>query len=78
MARKRRKANDYGKNTRLDEFLSNLNIEAEKKEQIMQFVEQIAFEKLKEISTKKKQEPAGKLRLKTRLPNNPVANKTPP
>ena len=64
MARKRRKTQDYSKNTRLDEFLSNLNIETEKKEQIIQFVEKVAFDRLKEISTKTKHEPAGKLRLK--------------
>ena len=49
---RRRKKSDASKNRKLDEFLSRLEIEEEKKEQIMEFVEKLAFEKLKEASIK--------------------------
>ncbi len=47
-----RKKFDASKNRKLDDFLSRLDIEEEKKEQIMEFVENLAFEKLKEASVK--------------------------
>lgn len=48
----KRKKLDASKNRKLDEFLSKLDIDAGKKEQIMEFVENLAFEKLKEASIK--------------------------
>ncbi len=48
----KRKKLDASKNRKLDEFLSKLDIEEEKKERIMEFVENLAFEKLKEASIK--------------------------
>ncbi len=51
---RRRKKFDASKNMKLDEFLSRLDIEEGKKGQIMEFVENLAFEKLKEASVKQK------------------------
>ncbi len=48
--RRKRKKFDDSKNRKLDEFLSGLDIDAGKKELIMEFVENLAFEKLKEAS----------------------------
>lgn len=49
---RKRKRFDASKNRKLDEFLSKLDIENTKKERIMEFVENLAFEKLKEASIK--------------------------
>lgn len=49
---RKRKKFDASKNRKLDEFLSRLEIEEGKKEQIIEFVENLAFEKLKEASIK--------------------------
>ncbi len=50
---RKRKKFDASKNMKLDEFLSRLDIEESKRERIMQFVENLAFEKLKEASINK-------------------------
>jgi len=60
MPRKRRKL-DASRNRKLNEFLTDLQISKPKKEQIIEFVEKLTFERLKDASTKK-QKPA--LRLK--------------
>lgn len=49
---RKRQRFDASKNRKLDEFLSKLDIENTKKEKIMEFVENLAFEKLKEASIK--------------------------
>jgi hypothetical protein len=59
----RRKRFDPTKNRNLDEFLTKLKIEADKKDEIMDFVEKLAFEKVKEASIKRKK-PRQLLRLK--------------
>ena len=61
MARKKRKF-DATKNRKLDEFLTNMNIEERKKDDIMAFVEKLTFEKIKEASIKKKPKPVLRLR----------------
>lgn len=53
MARRRRKL-DPSKNRKLNEFLSILEIEEPKREQIIEFVEQLAFRQIKEASVGKK------------------------
>ena len=55
MRRKKRKF-DPTKNRKLDEFLSNLEIDDSKKEQILEFVEELTFQKVKEASIGKKKE----------------------
>lgn len=62
MARRRRKP-DVSKNRKLDEFLTNLRIDEPKKEQIMEFVEKLTFERLKAGGTRDKK-PGLRLRLK--------------
>ena len=52
---RRRKPIDVSKNRKLDEFLAKLEIEADKRERIMEFVENLAFEQLKKASVKEKQ-----------------------
>ncbi len=54
MAWGKRKKFDASKNCKLDEFLSKLDIESEKRGKIMEFVENLAFEKLKEASIRQK------------------------
>lgn len=49
---RKRKRLDASKNRKLDEFLSELDIEDTKKGRIIEFVEKLAFEKLKEASIK--------------------------
>ena len=41
----------WGKNPHLGEFLKQLQVEDEKRGKIVAFVEEITFEKLKELST---------------------------
>jgi len=53
MARRKKKF-DPTKNRKLDEFLNTLQIESEKKHQIMEFVENLTFEKIKEAGMKKR------------------------
>ena len=65
MVRRKKKPNDAGKNRHLDEFLKQLQIEDEKRGKIVAFVEEITFERMKELSTgvtEEKKKP--KLRLK--------------
>ena len=65
MARRKKKPSDAGKNRHLDEFLKQLQIEDEKRGKIVAFVEEITFERMKELSTgvtEEKKKP--KLRLK--------------
>ena len=61
MARRKKKL-DATKNRKLDEFLTNMNIEESKKEDIMDFVEKLTFEKVKEASIKKEPKPVLRLR----------------
>ncbi len=63
MARKKKQA-DTSKNRKLDEFLRALNIDIEKRDKIMSFVEDLTFTRLKELSTGKSEEKKNKLRLK--------------
>ena len=42
---------DPTKNRKLDEFLTQLHIKDEKKDKIMEFVENLTFEKVKEASS---------------------------
>ncbi len=51
---RKRKKFDASKNMKLDEFLSRLEIESAKKEKILEFVENLTFDKLKEASIKHK------------------------
>ena len=50
----RRKKFDPTKNRKLDEFLNTLQIEREKKAQIMEFVENLTFEQIKAVGVKKR------------------------
>ena len=61
MPRKKRKF-DATKNRKLDEFLTKMNIAESKKDDIMEFVEKLTFEKVKEASIKKKVKPTLRLR----------------
>jgi len=62
--RRRRKKFDPTKNRKLDEFLTKLEIEDNKKDEIMDFVKNLTFEKVKEASIRRKQPKPG-LRLRT-------------
>jgi len=53
--RRRRRKFDPTKNRKLDEFLSGLEIEQDKRDQIVEFIEKLAFDKIKEASLKPKQ-----------------------
>ena len=44
---------DPTKNRKLDEFLTNINVDDKKKDKIMEFVENLTFERLKEASMRK-------------------------
>jgi len=55
MRTRRRTKYDPSKDRKLVEFLSELEIEEDKKDQIMEFIEKLAFEKVKEASVKPKQ-----------------------
>ncbi len=68
MARRRKKQPDTGKNRKLDEFLKALKIENEKRDKIVSFVEELTFQRMKELSTGKREKEGRngwpKLRLK--------------
>ncbi|MBN2454580.1 hypothetical protein JXB11_03470 [Candidatus Woesearchaeota archaeon] len=49
MKRRRRKKGFDPANKRLDEFLTQLDIEAEKKKQIVDYFEKLTFEQLKSL-----------------------------
>jgi len=49
----RRKKFDPTKNRKLDEFLAKINVDDKKKDKILEFVENLTFEKIKEASVKK-------------------------
>ncbi len=67
MARKKKQP-DTGKNRKLDELLKSLNIEEEKRNKIVSFVEEITFKRLKELSTGRKEDEEKKLKLRLRMP----------
>ncbi|MBI2664455.1 hypothetical protein HYX10_03885 [Candidatus Woesearchaeota archaeon] len=50
----RKKKSDPGKNRKLAEFLSEINIDDDRKDKIMEFVEKLTFEKVKEATRKSK------------------------
>ena len=52
--RKKKIKFDPSKNRKLEEFLTQIEIKDEKKEQILAFVEQLTFEKIKEASRNSK------------------------
>ena len=45
----RKKKEEASLNKRLDEFLNDLNIEAEKRKQIVEYVENLTFQQLKKL-----------------------------
>ena len=53
--RRKRRAFDASKNRKLSEFLSELEIEGRKKEQILEFVEKLTFETIKEASRRSRE-----------------------
>ena len=71
MARRKKNQADAAKNRRLGEFLRQLNIEREKRDKIVAFVEELTFKQLKQLSTgiKEEQEKEKKgIRLRLRMP----------
>ncbi len=58
---RRKKRLDDHKNKRLDEFLTTLQIEADKKDKIIKYVEELTFQTIKD---KTNPPPTQKLRLK--------------
>ena len=53
--RRKRRTFDASKNRKLNEFLSELEIDGRKKEQILEFVEQLTFETVKEASRRSRE-----------------------
>jgi len=51
--RRRKRKFDPTKNRKLDEFLTKIKVEEKKKDQILEFVEKLTFEKVKEASMRK-------------------------
>ena len=70
MGGRRKKQIESSKNRRLDEFLKALKIEGEKRDRIVSFVEELTFQRLKELSTgiKGQKEETKKLKLRLRMP----------
>ena len=53
--RRKQRTFDASKNRKLNEFLSELEIDGRKKEQILEFVEQLTFETVKEASRRSRE-----------------------
>ena len=70
MARRRKKQADASKDRKLGEFLKALKIEGEKRDKIVSFVEELTFQRMKELSTgiKAKPEEDKKPKLRLRMP----------
>jgi hypothetical protein len=74
---RRRKLDQTGKNRKLLDFLTQLDIEEDKKQKIMKYIEQLTFERLKTVSVPEQESSGVRLRL-NRSQDNPVSNKSPP
>jgi len=61
MGRRKKEKFDSSKNRKLNEFLAELELEDDKKVKIVEYIENLTFQKLKEASVKSK---SSKLRLK--------------
>ena len=67
----RKKKQAGGKDRKLDELLKQLNIESEKRDKIVAFVEELTFKRMKELSTgvaEEKENEKKKLKLRLRMP----------
>lgn len=53
--RRKQRTFDASKNRKLNEFLSEFEIDGRKKEQILEFVEQLTFETVKEASRRSRE-----------------------
>lgn len=66
--KKKQKQLDVGKNRKLAEFLRALDIETEKRDKIVAFVEELTFKQIKQLSTGIKEDEEKKPKLRLRMP----------